>query len=213
MSKILIIEDEKAIVDLISMGLRANGYDIDFALDGETGADYIMERDYDLILLDIMLPKFNGYEILEYSKAESIPVIFITAKGELSDRVKGLNLGAEDYIVKPFEMEELIARVNVVLRRYKSIISLPNIKINTKIRMVMLNEQEVKLTPKEYDLLVYLVENGGQILYRDKILENVWGIEASDTRTVDLHIARLRKKLNLEESIKTISKTGYLFEV
>ena len=110
-------------------------------------------------------------------------------------------------------MEELIARVNVVLRRYKSIISLPNIKINTKIRMVMLNEQEVKLTPKEYDLLVYLVENGGQILYRDKILENVWGIEASDTRTVDLHIARLRKKLNLEESIKTISKTGYLFEV
>ena len=132
MSKILIVEDEMPIVDLISMGLKANGYKIDYALDGEVGADLIEKNHYDLILLDIMLPKFDGYELLEYAKGEQIPVIFITAKGELKDRVKGLNMGADDYIVKPFEMEELIARVNSLLRRFKGTISLPNIKINTK---------------------------------------------------------------------------------
>ena len=213
MSKILIIEDEQPIVDLISMGLRANGYEIDFALDGEVGADYIMDNAYDLILLDIMLPKYDGYELLEYAKKESIPVIFITAKGELKDRVKGLNMGADDYIVKPFEMEELVARVNSVLRRYKSTISLPNIKINTKIRQVTVGDKEVKLTPKEYDLLIYFVENSNTILTREQILSSVWEMDDTDTRTVDLHIQRLRKKLGLDSTIKTIHKIGYLFEV
>lgn len=213
MSKILIVEDEQPIVDLISMGLRANGYEIDFALDGEVGADHIMDNSYDLILLDIMLPKYDGYELLEYAKTENIPVIFITAKGEIKDRVKGLNMGADDYIVKPFEMEELIARVNSVLRRYKSVISLPNIKINTKIRQVLVNDKEVKLTPKEYDLLMYLIDNGNTILTREKILESVWGMDDTDTRTVDLHIGRLRKKLELDKIIKTVPKVGYLFEV
>lgn len=213
MSKILIVEDEQPIVDLISLVLRANGYEIDFALDGEVGADHIMDNSYDLILLDIMLPKYDGYELLEYAKTENIPVIFITAKGEIKDRVKGLNMGADDYIVKPFEMEELIARVNSVLRRYKSVISLPNIKINTKIRQVLVNDKEVKLTPKEYDLLMYLIDNGNTILTREKILESVWGMDDTDTRTVDLHIGRLRKKLELDKIIKTVPKVGYLFEV
>lgn len=213
MSKILIVEDEQPIVDLISMGLGANGYEIDFALDGEAGADHIMDNSYDLILLDIMLPKYDGYELLDYAKRENIPVIFITAKGELKDRVKGLNMGADDYIVKPFEMEELVARVNSVLRRYKSVVSLPNIKINTKIRQVLVSNKEVKLTPKEYDLLMYLIENGNTILTREQILESVWGLEDNDTRTVDLHIGRLRKKLCLNETIKTIPKIGYTFEV
>ena len=213
MSKILIVEDEQPIVDLISLVLRANGYEIDFALDGEVGADHIMDNSYDLILLDIMLPKYDGYELLEYAKTENIPVIFITAKGEIKDRVKGLNMGADDYIVKPFEMEELIARVNSVLRRYKSVISLPNIKINTKIRQVLVNDKEVKLTPKEYDLLMYLIDNGNTILTREKILESVWGMDDTDTRTVDLHIGRLRKKLELDNAIKTVPKVGYLFEV
>lgn len=213
MSKILIVEDEQPIVDLISMGLRANGYEIDFALDGEVGADHIMDNTYDLILLDIMLPKYDGYELLEYAKKESIPVIFITAKGELKDKVKGLNMGADDYIVKPFEMEELVARVNSVLRRYKSTISLPNIKINTKIRQVIVGDKEVKLTPKEYDLLIYLVENSNTILTREQILSSVWQMDDTDTRTVDLHIQRLRKKLELDSMIKTIHKIGYLFEV
>ncbi len=213
MSKILIVEDEKPIVDLISMGLVANGYEIDFALDGEEGADHIMDNHYDLILLDIMLPKYDGYELLEYARRENVPVIFITAKGEVKDRVKGLNLGADDYIVKPFEMEELVARVNSVLRRYKSVINLPNIKINTKTRQVFLSDKEIKLTPKEYDLLIYLAENGGTVLTREQILSNVWDTDFDETRTVDLHIQRLRKKLGLEDSIKTIHKIGYLFEV
>lgn len=213
LSKILIVEDEKPIVDLISMGLVANGYEIDFALDGEEGADHIMDNHYDLILLDIMLPKYDGYELLEYARRENVPVIFITAKGEVKDRVKGLNMGADDYIVKPFEMEELVARVNSVLRRYKSVINLPNIKINTKTRQVFVKDKEIKLTPKEYDLLIYLAENGGTVLTREQILSNVWDTDFDETRTVDLHIQRLRKKLGLEDSIKTIHKIGYLFEV
>ena len=213
MSKILIVEDEMPIVDLISMGLKANGYKIDYALDGEIGADLIEKNHYDLILLDIMLPKFDGYELLEYAKQEQIPVIFITAKGELKDKVKGLNMGADDYIVKPFEMEELIARVNSLLRRFKGTISLPNIKINTKTHEVQKEGLKVSLTPKEYDLLIYLIENAGNILTREQILVSVWDKEMEDTRTVDLHLARLRKKLGLENVIKTLPKVGYLFEV
>lgn len=213
MSKILIVEDEMPIVDLISMGLKANGYKIDYALDGEVGADLIEKNHYDLILLDIMLPKFDGYELLEYAKQEQIPVIFITAKGELKDKVKGLNMGADDYIVKPFEMEELIARVNSLLRRFKGTISLPNIKINTKNHEVQKEGLKVSLTPKEYDLLIYLIENAGNILTREQILVSVWDKEMEDTRTVDLHLARLRKKLGLENVIKTLPKVGYLFEV
>ena len=213
MSKILIVEDEMPIVDLISMGLKANGYKIDYALDGEVGADLIEKNHYDLILLDIMLPKFDGYELLEYAKQEQIPVIFITAKGELKDKVKGLNMGADDYIVKPFEMEELIARVNSLLRRFKGTISLPNIKIKTKTHEVQKEGLKVSLTPKEYDLLIYLIENAGNILTREQILASVWDKEMEDTRTVDLHLARLRKKLGLENVIKTLPKVGYLFEV
>lgn len=213
MSKILIVEDEQPIVDLISMDLKASGYKVDYALDGEVGADLIEKNHYDLILLDIMLPKFNGYELLEYAKNEQIPVIFITAKGELKDRVKGLNMGADDYIVKPFEMEELIARVNSLLRRFKGTISLPNIKINTKTHEVQKEGLKVPLTPKEYDLLIYLTTNAGNILTREQILASVWECVMEDTRTVDLHLARLRKKLGLENVIKTLPKVGYLFEV
>ena len=172
-----------------------------------------MDNHYDLILLDIMLPNYDGYELLEYARRESFPVIFITAKGEVKDKVKGLNMGADDYIVKPFEMEELVARVNSVLRRYKAVINLPNIKINTKTRQVFVQDKEIKLTPKEYDLLIYLEENGGTILTREQILFHVWDADFDETRTVDLHIGRLRQKLGLEDVIKTIYKIGYLFEV
>jgi len=212
-SKILIVEDEMPIVDLIKMELKLNGYMVDYALDGEKGADLIMENNYDLILLDIMIPKFDGYELLEYAKQENVPVIFITAKSEVSDRVKGLNMGADDYIVKPFLMEEVIARINSVLRRYKSIISLPNITINTKIHEVKKNDVSIKLTPKEYDLLIYLIENAGKVLTRDQIYLSVWNKDTFDTRTVDLHLGRLRKKLGLFNIIKTLPKVGYIFEV
>ncbi len=213
MSKILIVEDEMPIVDLIKMELKLNGYMVDYALDGEKGADLIMENNYDLILLDIMIPKFDGYELLEYAKQENVPVIFITAKSEVKDRVKGLNMGADDYIVKPFLMEEVIARINSVLRRYKSIINLPNITINTKTHEVKKNDVSIKLTPKEYDLLIYLIENAGKVLTRDKIYLSVWNKDTFDTRTVDLHLGRLRKKLGLFNIIKTLPKVGYIFEV
>lgn len=213
MSKILIVEDEIAIVDLISMCLKANGYEVDYALDGEAGADFISERQYDLLLLDIMLPKLDGYELLDYAKKESIPVIFLTAKGELQDRVKGLNMGADDYIVKPFESEELLARIHCVLRRYQRIIHLPNIQIDTRLRLVTLNDQVVHLTLKEYDLLLYLIENSGTVITRGQILSNVWEKDFENTRTVDLHIQRLRKKLHLESVIKTLPKIGYWLEV
>lgn len=213
MSKILIVEDEMPIVDLIKMELKLNGYMVDYALDGEKGADLIMENNYDLILLDIMIPKFDGYELLEYAKQENVPVIFITAKSEVKDRVKGLNMGADDYIVKPFLMEEVIARINSVLRRYKSIINLPKITINTKIHEVKKNDVSIKLTPKEYDLLIYLIENAGKVLTRDQIYLSVWNKDTFDTRTVDLHLGRLRKKLGLFNIIKTLPKVGYIFEV
>lgn len=213
MSKILIVEDEMPIVDLIKMELKLNGYMVDYALDGEKGADLIMENNYDLILLDIMIPKFDGYELLEYAKQENVPVIFITAKSEVKDRVKGLNMGADDYIVKPFLMEEVIARINSVLRRYKSIINLPNITINTKTHEVKKNDVSIKLTPKEYDLLIYLIENAGKVLTRDQIYLSVWNKDTFDTRTVDLHLGRLRKKLGLFNIIKTLPKVGYIFEV
>lgn len=213
MSKILIVEDEQPIVDLIIMCLKASGYETDYALDGEAGADLICERDYDLLLLDIMLPKLDGYELLAYARRENIPVIFLTAKGELQDRVKGLNMGADDYIVKPFEPEELLARIHCVLRRYKSVIRLPDIKIDTRQRSVTLHDQPVHLTLKEYELLLYLAENGGTALSRGQILANVWESDDEDTRTVDLHIQRLRKKLNLEKTIQTLPKIGYRFEV
>lgn len=213
MSKLLIVEDEQAILDLIRMSLCANGYECDSATDGEAGADLICERHYDLLLLDIMLPKLNGYELLEYAQKENIPVIFITAKGELQDRVKGLNMGADDYIVKPFEIDELIARIRSVLRRYKNKIHLPNIEIDTKQRKVMMNEREIHLTLKEYDLLLYLVENGGNTLTRGQLAAAVWEKDFENTRTIDLHIQRLRKKLCLENVIQTVPKIGYRFEV
>ncbi len=213
MSKILIIEDEQPIVDLIKMVLEANGYKVSYALDGLKGADLIMENHYDLILLDIMLPKFDGYELLEYAKRESIPVIFITAKGELKDKVKGLNMGADDYIVKPFETEELVARINSLLRRHKGTISLPEITINTKTHEVKRKGTNVRLTPKEYELLIYLIETTGSIITREQILANVWDKEMESTKTVDLHIGRLRKKLGLNKAIKTLPKVGYIFEV
>ena len=131
----------------------------------------------------------------------------------MSDRVKGLNMGADDYIVKPFLMEEVIARINSVLRRYKSIINLPKITINTKTHEVKKNDVSIKLTPKEYDLLIYLIENAGKVLTRDQIYLSVWNKDTFDTRTVDLHLGRLRKKLGLFNIIKTLPKVGYIFEV
>lgn len=218
MIKILIVEDEKAISDLIYMNLTDAGYHCTCALDGLTACDLLEENIYDLVLLDIMLPEVDGYELLEYIRPMEIPVIFITAKAGINDRVKGLELGAEDYIVKPFEIVELLARVKVVLRRYhklsENVITFEHIRIDSENRTVWKHGQEMELTPKEFDLLLLFARNRNITLFRDKIYESVWETAfTGDTRTLDLHIQRLRKKLELEPYLKTIYRCGYRLEI
>lgn len=216
MNRILIVEDEVAIARLIEMSLMRAGYQCEMVHDGLQAADKIEQTDYDLVLLDIMLPGLDGYELLEYLRPMDTSVIFITAKGTLGDRVKGLNLGADDYIVKPFEVEELIARVESVLRRAGkggAKLQAFDVIMDTVARSVKQNGLDVALTPREFDLLEQLMRNRGAALYRDVLFNRVWGGEMdSDTRTLDLHIQRLRKKLNWHNHIKTVYKVGYMLE-
>lgn len=217
MVNILIVEDEKPISDLIKLSLKGAGYFCSCAYDGETAADMIEENRYDLILLDIMIPYIDGFELLEYIKPFDIPVIFITAMNSTKDRVKGLKMGAEDYIVKPFEVVELLARVEVVLRRFHKTSDIIQINdkltINLKQHVVRYDEQEVALTPKEYDLLVLFAQNPNVALY-ETIYERVWGGNLEYTsKTVDLHVQRLRRKAHLEDMIKAVNKVGYRLEM
>lgn len=215
MTKILIVEDEEAISNLIRMSLQKAGYSCEQAMDGESAADRIAEHTYDLVLLDIMLPGMNGYELLNYIKTTNMPVIFITAMGTLDDKVKGLKAGADDYITKPFEMVELLARVESVLRRYhksEERIEVDDVIIDIPSRIVTRQGEAVKLTLKEFELLLFLVRNRNIALYRETIYENIWQSEyMGDGRTVDLHIQRLRKKLHWEDRIHTVYKVGYRF--
>ncbi len=215
MTKILIVEDEEAISNLIRMSLQKAGYSCEQAMDGESAADRIAEHTYDLVLLDIMLPGMNGYELLDYIKTTNMPVIFITAMGTLDDKVKGLKAGADDYITKPFEMVELLARVESVLRRYhksEERIEVDDVIIDIPSRTVTRQGEAVKLTLKEFELLLFLVRNRNIALYRETIYENIWQSEyMGDGRTVDLHIQRLRKKLYWEDRIHTVYKVGYRF--
>ena len=217
MIKILIVEDEKPIAKLIEMNLTDEGYECTCAYDGLQAADLLEEHTYDLILLDIMLPEIDGIELFEYIRPLEIPVIFLTAMGSTKNRVDGLNLGAEDYIVKPFEIVELLARVKVVLRRYNKTES--RLTIGTDIELlldshsVIKNGVRIDMTPKEFDLLVLFARNKNISLYRDKIYELAWVIDPQgDTRTLDVHIQRIRKKLGLEKKLKTIYRYGYRLE-
>lgn len=212
-ANILIVEDERPISDLIKMNLEDEGYRCTCVYDGLAAADILEEHTFDLILLDIMLPQIDGYELLEYIKPLHIPVIFLTAKASLNDRVKGLNLGAEDYIVKPFEISELLARVNVVLRRFhknEQILAFHDLIIDLEKKTITRDNHNIDLTPKEFDLLVYFVRNKDMVLHRDSIYEAVWETEHDgNTRTLELHIQRLRKKAGLEKHLKTLYKSGY----
>lgn len=217
MLKILIVEDEEAICDLIRMHLTRAGYSCDQAFDGKTAADKICSCHYDLVLLDIMLPEINGYELLDYVKMNDTPVIFITAMGELSDKVRGLRAGADDYITKPFEMVELLARVETVLRRYHKAsdkIEIFDVVIDISSRTVTRGSEQITLTMKEFELLLLFARNQNIALYRETIYENVWGSNyMGDSRTVDLHVQRLRRKMNWEDKIKAVYKVGYRLEV
>lgn len=218
MAEILIVEDEEPISNLIKMSLKKAGYQCRQAFDGYEAADCMEKDRFDLILLDIMLPGIDGYELLEYSKLNKTPVIFITAMGDLNDRVKGLRAGADDYITKPFEMIELLARVETVLRRYHKTedeIRVLDAIINIPPCTVMQNGQQVELTMKEFDhVAVFGAPIKNIALYRETIYENVWENDyMGDSRTVDLHIQRLRKKMNWGKFIKAVYKVGYRLEV
>lgn len=217
MTRILVVDDEKPIANLIRMNLIRQGYDCTCAYDGKEAADELERNMYDLVLLDIMLPKYNGYELLSFIRPMNIPVIFLTAKGDLEDRVRGLQLGAEDYIVKPFEIAELIARVEVVLRRYKKLTNdmhVLDIDIDFDGHSVIQNGQRLDMTPKEFDLLVMLCQNPNTALFREELFERIWGSDfMGETRTLDTHIQRLRRKLGWYDYIKTVYKVGYRLEV
>lgn len=217
MYRILVVEDERPISDLIEMNLSEAGYTCVCAYDGLEAANLLEKEGYDLVLLDIMLPKVSGYELLDFIKPLGIPVIFLTAKGTMADKVKGLRLGADDYLVKPFEIVELLARVEAVLRRAgKSAteISIEGLTIDTRSHTVMRGSRQIPLTAKEFELLLLFVRNRNIALFRETIYERVWGSEyMGDFRTVDLHVQRLRKKLHWDDKIKTIYKVGYRLEI
>lgn len=216
MIKILIVEDEEPINNLIRMNLTKAGYQCKCAFDGQEAADMMAAEKFDLFLLDIMLPKINGYELLEYAQTLNTPVIFITAMGTVENKVKGLKKGADDYISKPFEIVELLARVETVLRRYnkaEKIIKILDIEVDTESRTVMQNGQQVILTLKEFELLLLFIRNKNIALYRDVIYENVWeGEDMGESRTVDLHVQRLKRKLHWENKIVAVYKVGYRLE-
>lgn len=217
MAKILIVEDEAPISNLIKLSLKKAGHICECAFDGEEAADKLEGNTYDLILLDVMLPKIDGFELMDYIRPMEIPVIFLTAKNSLEDRVHGLKIGAEDYIVKPFEVIELLARIDVVLRRYHKtadIINVGGLTVDMRSMQVKRGDKDISLTPKEYELLVLFVRNPNTALYRDTIYERVWGGEMEyGSKTVNLHVQRLRKKVGWDKELQVVNKVGYRLEV
>ena len=217
MIQILIVEDERAISNLIRLSLTKEGYGCTCAHDGAECANLLEEHRYDLILLDVMLPHIDGFELMEYIRPMEIPVIFITAKNAVADRVRGLRAGAEDYIVKPFEIVELLARVDVVLRRYHkndALLRVGGLEIDPYAMRVRRDGADIPLTKKEYDLLLLFAQNPRRALFRETIYERVWGEEFPfGSKTVDLHVQRLRKKVGWEEQLQAVNKVGYRLEV
>ena len=217
MIRILIVEDEITIARLIDLNLSACGYECTCEYDGLAAADLLEQMSFDLILLDIMLPGADGFELMDLIRPTKTPVIFLTARGSVSDRVNGLRAGADDYLVKPFDIVELIARVESVLRRTGKTgdrYTVGDVGIDARAMRVTRGGEPVLLTPKEFDLLLLFVQNRNIALFRETIYERVWGTEfTGDSRTVDLHVQRLRRKLGWQGKLLTIYKTGYRLEV
>ena len=217
MIKILIVDDEKPICDLIDMNLTAAGYSCVSVQDGLAAIDAVEKDTFDLVLLDIMLPGADGYDVIEYIRPFKVPVIFISAKHEVKDRVKGLKLGADDYLIKPFDVTELLARVEAVLRRYNKSdkkLTVGEIEIDYEARRVKRAGNPVPLTSKEFDLLVLFAENRNVALFRENLYEKVWDDEYyANSRTLDLHVQRLRRKLGWEKNLVAVYKVGYRLEI
>ena len=217
MIRILIVEDEKPIAELIRLSLRRAGYHCQCVYDGLAAADVLERERFDFVLLDIMLPGVDGFSLLEYIRPTGTPVIFLTAKNAVNDRVRGLRMGAEDYIVKPFEVLELLARVDVVLRRYhktSDTLDIGGLHIDQQAMQVTRDGAPIALTKKEYDLLLLFARNPGVALYRETIYERVWKEDFPyGSKTIDLHVQRLRKKVGWETKLRAVNKVGYRLEV
>jgi DNA-binding response OmpR family regulator len=215
MSQILIAEDEPAIADLVALHLKIAGHTSYILSSGDEVLPFLKSHTLDLIILDVMLPGKDGFSLM--SDIKDVPVIFLTAKDQLEDKVAGLKLGADDYIVKPFEAIELIARVEALLRRsgkVENFFKLGKVEVNIGEHKVTMNGQEVELAAKEFELLQVLIEHKNLALTREKLLNLVWGTDFyGETRTVDVHILKLRQKLGWEDQIKTVYKYGYRLEV
>ncbi len=220
--RILVIEDEKKVAHFIEKGLREHAFTVDVAHDGEDGFFMATGEEYDCIVLDILLPKMDGYELLRAIRSRSIktPVIFLTAKDAVDDRVKGLELGSDDYLVKPFVFAELLARIRVLLRRGKEKrvdkLKVGDLSLNLLTRTVARAGKKIELTPKEYSLLQYLMENRGRVLTRTMISESVWGYDFDTfTNVIDVHINALREKVDRSfptRLIHTVRGVGYVLE-
>ena len=216
--KVLVVEDDSNIAELLRLYLQKDGFEVSHAADSGKAVEMAREIQPDLVLLDIMLPVMDGWQVCrELRKTMKMPIIMLTAKGETEDKVSGLEMGADDYIVKPFEVLELLARVDVVLRRYNktdAVIEIGGLRIDTRAMQVWRGAEEISLTHKEYDLLLFFARNPGTALYRETIYEHVWGGEYSyGSKTVDLHIQRLRKKVGWENRLLAVNKVGYRLEV
>jgi len=216
--RILVIEDDEAILSLICTSLEATGYEVDSFWDGDmASASLVKNHDYGLAVVDIMLPGKDGFALLPELRRYGVPVIFLTARGELSDKVRGLTGGAEDYMVKPFEMLELLVRIDKILKRFQPNepeISIKDVVIDPGKRTVTKKGQEIILKPMEFDCLMMLVRNRNKALTRRQLLEVLWGMDFDgETRTVDAHISRIRKKLEFQDVIITIPRIGYRLEV
>lgn len=216
-NRILIAEDEEAIAKMIAMNLKVANYDTVIYSDGLEAAEGLKEdHNFDLALLDVMLPGMDGFELLKVMETYDIPVIFLTAKDDLASKIQGLKGGAEDYIVKPFEVLELLVRMEKVLARrnkVSSCLQVLDMEINFEEHTVRQNGKEVVLKPMEFELLAVLAKNKNIAISRENLLRMVWGVDyVGETRTVDVHIGQLRKKLGLSDSIKTVSKMGYRLE-
>ena len=218
MIQILIVDDEKPICDLIQMSLTRAGYHCTCVYDGLAAADILERNVFDLILLDVMLPGMDGFAVLEHIRGENCetPVIFLTALGAVADKVKGLRGGAEDYIVKPFEPVELLARIEVVLRRAgKSEMHLRygDIQVDIEKHTALKNGVPVALTPKEFDVLVFFMRNPDVAITREQLLSNIWGFDfTGESRSVDIHVQQVRRKMGLQGKLITIPKLGYRLE-
>lgn len=214
MAKILIAEDERAINDLIKLNLTLVGHKCEQAFDGAAALERALSGEYDLLILDVMLPELSGFEIIGQIKT---PVIFVTARVSVEDRLRGLKLGADDYIVKPFEILELVERVRAVLRRTKGegeAFEFDGIRVEFDTRRVYKDGSEVILKPKEFDLLSAFITNRNLALSREKLIELVWNFDYDgDTRTVDVHVQKLRGKLGITDRLKTVYKMGYRLEI